>query len=93
MRAAPLAARKMKGAARLYTEIHELESLLYQNLGFFSGLLGKPQPEIPQLWALYKEVQDYYEAGMRVPDDVTLLWCDDNWGNIRKLPKLQRQAL
>ena len=39
MRAAPLAARKMKGAARLYTEIHELESLLYQNLGFFSGLL------------------------------------------------------
>ena len=41
---------------------------------------------VPQLWALYKEVQDYYEKGMRVPDDVTLLWCDDNWGNIRRLP-------
>ncbi|MGO9865292.1 MAG: glycosyl hydrolase 115 family protein [Terriglobales bacterium] len=41
---------------------------------------------VPQLWALYKEVQDYYEHGMRVPDDVTLLWCDDNWGNIRRLP-------
>jgi hypothetical protein len=41
---------------------------------------------IPQLWALYKEVQGYYEKGMRVPDDVTLLWCDDNWGNIRRLP-------
>jgi Glycosyl hydrolase family 115/Gylcosyl hydrolase family 115 C-terminal domain/Viral BACON domain len=38
------------------------------------------------VWALYKEVQDYYEKGMRVPDDVTLLWCDDNWGNIRRLP-------
>jgi hypothetical protein len=35
---------------------------------------------------LYKEVQGYYEKGMRVPDDVTLLWCDDNWGNIRRLP-------
>src|SRR5690606_30073623 len=35
---------------------------------------------------LYKEVQEYYERGMRVPDDVTLLWCDDNWGNIRRLP-------
>ena len=41
---------------------------------------------IPQLWALYKEVQQYYEKGMRVPEDVTLLWCDDNWGNIRRLP-------
>ena len=42
--------------------------------------------DVPQLWALYKEVQEYYEQGMRVPDDVTLLWCDDNWGNIRRLP-------
>jgi hypothetical protein len=40
----------------------------------------------PKVWALYKEVQDYYEKGMRVPDDITLLWCDDNWGNIRRLP-------
>jgi len=41
---------------------------------------------VPQLWALYKEVQEYYERGMRVPDDVTLLWCDDNWGDLRRLP-------
>ncbi len=41
---------------------------------------------VPQLWALYKEVQGYYEDGMRVPDDMTLLWCDDNWGNVRRLP-------
>ena len=40
----------------------------------------------PQVWALYKEVQGYYDKGMRVPDDVTLLWSDDNWGNIRRLP-------
>ena len=40
----------------------------------------------PKVWALYKEVQGYYEKGMRVPDDITLLWCDDNWGNIRRLP-------
>ncbi|MDO3384422.1 glycosyl hydrolase 115 family protein [Gilvimarinus sp. SDUM040013] len=42
--------------------------------------------DVPQVWALYKEVQGYYEDGMRVPDDVTLLWADDNWGNIRRLP-------
>ena len=48
----------------------------------------KPADQTPQLWALYKEVQEYYDQGMRVPDDVTLLLCDDNWGNLRKLPKL-----
>jgi hypothetical protein len=42
--------------------------------------------KIPQLWCLYKEVQDFYNAGMRVPDDVTLLWAEDNWGNVRRLP-------
>jgi hypothetical protein len=52
---------------------------------------GKPLAETPQLWALYKEVQDYYEKGMRVPDDVTLLWCDDNWGNIRRLPTAEER--
>jgi Glycosyl hydrolase family 115/Gylcosyl hydrolase family 115 C-terminal domain len=45
----------------------------------------------PKIWALYKEVQEYYEKGMRVPDDVTLLWCDDNWGNIRRLPTQEEQ--
>ena len=47
---------------------------------------------VPQVWALYKEVQEYYEKGMRVPDDVTLLWCDDNWGNIRRLPTPSERA-
>lgn len=42
--------------------------------------------KVPQVWCLYKEVQEYYNAGLRVPDDVTLLWADDNWGNIRRLP-------
>jgi hypothetical protein len=47
--------------------------------------------KIPQLWCLYKEVQDYYKAGMRVPDDVTLLWAEDNWGNIRRLPTTEER--
>jgi hypothetical protein len=52
----------------------------------------KQEPEkVPQLWALYKEVQDYYEKGMRVPDDMLLLWSDDNWGNIRRLPTAEER--
>lgn len=42
--------------------------------------------EVPQAWCLYKEIMEYYNNGMRVPDNITLLWADDNWGNIRRLP-------
>ncbi len=63
-----------------------LERIVADQRQILSDVERRPLPEIPQLWALYKEVQGYYERGMRVPDDVTLLWCDDNWGNIRRLP-------
>ncbi len=63
-----------------------LERIVADQRVILEETLGKPANAVPQLWALYKEVQDYYEAGMRVPDDVILLWCDDNWGNIRRLP-------
>ncbi|TFY57677.1 hypothetical protein EVG20_g8452, partial [Dentipellis fragilis] len=41
---------------------------------------------IPQMWCLYQEVKGYYDEGLRVPDDITLLWTDDNWGNMRRYP-------
>ena len=65
-----------------------LEKIVADQRKIIAEETGKPAEQTPQLWALYKEVQDYYDKGMRVPDDVTLLLCDDNWGNIRKLPKL-----
>ncbi|WP_069960922.1 glycosyl hydrolase 115 family protein [Lacunisphaera limnophila] len=68
------------------TNTHLLERIVADQRQIIAEVSGKPAEQTPQLWALYKEVQDYYEAGMRVPDDVILLWCDDNWGNIRRLP-------
>ncbi len=65
-----------------------LERIVKDQRQIIEEVTHKPASETPQLWALYKEVQDYYDKGMRVPDDVTLLLCDDNWGNIRKLPKV-----
>lgn len=64
-----------------------LERIVKDQRKIIADVTGKPAEQTPQLWALYKEVQDYYDKGMRVPDDVTLLLCDDNWGNLRKLPK------
>lgn len=46
---------------------------------------GKSASEVPQLWAIFTEVQRYYDAGMSVPEDVLLLFCDNNWGYIRRV--------
>jgi len=70
------------------TAIDLLERIVADQRKIIAEVTGKPASQTPQVWALYKEVQDYYDQGMRVPDDVTLLLSDDNWGNLRRLPKL-----
>ena len=56
-----------------------------------ADVTGRKASETPQVWALYKEVMDYYDKGMKVPDDVTLLLCDDNWGNVRRVPNAKER--
>ena len=63
-----------------------LERIVADQRAIIADVTHADPSKTPQLWALYKEVQDYYDKGMRVPDDVTLLFADDNWGNIRRLP-------
>ncbi|WP_247979522.1 glycosyl hydrolase 115 family protein [Maribellus sp. YY47] len=74
------------------TNILLLENIVNDQREIIQKVTGKPASETPQVWALYKEVQDYYDKGMRVPDDVTLLLCDDNWGDVRKLPDVNAPA-
>ncbi|MBN1184580.1 MAG: glycosyl hydrolase 115 family protein [Bacteroidales bacterium] len=68
--------------------IELLEKIVKDQRQIIENITEQDAKYIPQLWALYKEVQEYYNNGMKVPDDVTLLLCDDNWGNIRKLPDI-----
>lgn len=50
--------------------------------------MGKPASKTPQVWTLYSEVLEYYDQGMKVPDDMIILLCNDNWGDVRRLPEL-----
>ncbi|CAM3221376.1 glycosyl hydrolase 115 family protein [Asticcacaulis taihuensis] len=68
------------------TATHLLENIVADQRRIIADVTGKPADQTPQVWALYKEVQDYYDHGMTAPDDVTLLFSDDNWGQIRRLP-------
>ena len=65
-----------------------LEQIVADQRKIIADVTGKPADQTPQVWALYKEVQAYYDHGMKVPDDVTLLFSDDNWGDLRRLPDL-----
>ena len=73
------------------TDTKLLESIIDNQRRIIKEVTKRPAKETPQIWALYKEVQDYYDAGLRVPDDVTVLLCDDNWGNVRRLPTAEEQ--
>ena len=68
-----------------------LERVVENQRRIISEVTGRPASETPQVWALYKEVLDYYDAGMRVPDDVCILLCDDNWGNVRRVPNAEER--
>ena len=47
--------------------------------------------QVPQVFIPYKEVLEIMESGLRVPDDVTLMWCDDNYGYLTRLPDAEQQ--
>ncbi|KAL0952642.1 hypothetical protein HGRIS_006887 [Hohenbuehelia grisea] len=69
------------------TNIQLLQQIVDDQRKIFAEVYnGTDVTTIPQLWALYKEVEGYYDDGMRVPEDVILLWADDNWGNVRRFP-------
>ena len=73
------------------TDTKLLENIINNQRRIIKDVTGKSADKTPQIWALYKEVQDYYDAGLRVPDDVTVLLCDDNWGNVRRLPTAEEK--
>ena len=68
-----------------------MQQIIADQRQIISDVTGKKASETPQVWALYKEVLDYYDKGMKIPDDVTLLLCDDNWGDVRRVPNAQER--
>ena len=68
------------------TDTKLLENIVKEQRRIIAEVTGKSASKTPQLWALYSEVLEYYDQGMQIPDDVMILLCDDNWGDVRRLP-------
>ena len=81
----------MAASGDIAANIALLEKIVADQRAIIAHRMGPDLSRVPQDWALYKEVQEYYDKGMRVPGDVTLLWCDDNWGNLRRLPTAEER--
>ena len=62
------------------------EKVIHDQRQILAEHLNPDVTKVPQLWALFTEVQQYYDAGLKLPDDVTLLFAGDNVGDLRRLP-------
>ena len=82
---------KMEGANSITEQRDLLEKVFTDQRQILSDGLKKPITDIPQVFIPYKEVLDVYDAGLKVPDDVTMMWCDDNYGNITRLSNAEEQ--
>lgn len=76
----------MKGAKSVLDRKRVLESVITDQRNLLTRHLDRAIDSIPQVFIPYKEVLDIYDAGLGVPEDVTLMWCDDNYGYIRHFP-------
>ena len=83
---------QMQGAKTVAEQKAVLERVLKDQRGLLQKYVNKDVTAIPQAFIPYKEVLDIYNAGLQVPDDVTLIWCDDNYGYIRHFPTAEERA-
>lgn len=71
-------------ATTLEEKAARMQEIVTAQRAMLEKALQKPAEEIPQLFIPYKEVQEIYDAGMQVPEDMMLMWTDDNFGYLRQ---------
>ncbi|MDD4009570.1 MAG: glycosyl hydrolase 115 family protein, partial [Fermentimonas sp.] len=82
---------KMQGAQTIEEQRAVLERVFKDQRALIAKYIDSDVASVPQVFIPYKEVLDIYRSGLEVPDDVTLMWCDDNYGYMRSLPNKQEQ--
>ncbi|OAM90333.1 hypothetical protein AW736_00835 [Termitidicoccus mucosus] len=75
----------MQGSANMDDRVRLMESALIDQRQILTDVLKKTLTDVPQAFFPYKEVLDVYSRGLKVPDDVTIVWADDNYGYMKRL--------
>lgn len=80
----------MEGVHTMQEKFDGLQQVINDQQELIRRHLGDPSKQI-QVFIPYKEVLDIYNKGLKVPDYVTLMWCDDNYGYLTRLPDAKEQ--
>ena len=86
--------KAMKASNDMSARKDMLQEALMNQRQMLADVIGKPAEDIPQAFTPYKEVLDVYDEGLELPDDVTIIWPDDNYGYMKRLssPKEQKRS-
>ena len=83
---------KMEGCKNTAEMAQIMPRVIEDQRSLLSLYVDSPANQVPQIFVPYKELLDVYNKGIDLPDDVTLMWCDDNYGHITRLSnKEERQ--
>ena len=75
----------MKGSTDPKVRARTLEQVMADQRQILETHKKKSATEIPQIFVPYKETLDIYDAGLKVPEDITLVWPDDNYGYMKRV--------
>ncbi len=81
----------MEGVKTRKEKLLGLQAAIDSQRDLIKKYFNKDVESVPQVFVSYKEVLDIYEDGLKVPDDVTLMWCDDNYGYMTRLSDAEQQ--
>ena len=81
----------MKGSTDPRDRARTLEKVFAEQRNILTKYKKDKITNIPQIFVPYKETLDIYDAGLRVPDDITLVWPDDNYGYMKRVSNAQEQ--
>ena len=81
----------MEGVKTKEEKLNGLQQVIDDQRELIRKYYNKDVEKVPQVFIPYKEVLEIMESGLRVPDDVTLMWCDDNYGYMTRLSDEEQQ--
>ncbi|WP_066220307.1 glycosyl hydrolase 115 family protein [Formosa haliotis] len=81
----------MEGVKNIEEAIAVLNEVIVDQRGLIKKYINPEAANVPQAFTVYKEVLDLYKNGLEVPEDITLVWTDDNYGYIRALSNADEQ--
>ena len=81
----------LRGNLPMEERVPLIEQVFKDQRALLEKHIGKKATDIPQIFVPYKETMDIYENGLKVSDDITLVWVDDNYGYMKRVSSPEEQ--